>query len=350
MSEIRRAQLTHRSLRCLFSRCVAIVLLSLFCIPKGAAASSFISMVRSSGIVGLPHNASLPSIEGWVGRGVGSGAGLLSLTERAATPTACDRQSAGRNFATTTLTRDAPNSDVDSSAVSALTTAGFARFATHGYDTASARTTPHQFVATKTGTPCHSFRYDTSVLMADGPRKRISEVEIGDRVLTTDPDTGELVVREVTELHVNRDSDMANVTVRDENGDLSTIHTTGTHQFWSQTDSRWAEAAALDAGELLRAFDGSKVTVVGVRTWDGLETMYDLTIEGVHAYYVTAGDEQVLVHNCGDPLPTQISGRTQRLTSKQAADLAEYNGYRPTLSSKATRTANDEFLAVRKDH
>ena len=183
--------------------------------------------------------------------------------------------------------------------------------------------------------------------MADGPRKRISEVEIGDRVLTTDPDTGELVVRAVTELHVNRDSDMANVTVRDENGDLSTIHTTGTHQFWSQTDSRWQEAAALDAGELLRAFDGSKVTVVGVRTWDGLETMYDLTIEGVHAYYVTAGNEQVLVHNCGDPLPTQISGRTQRLTSKQAADLAEYNGYRPTnetLKNQRIFTNGKEFI------
>lgn len=202
-------------------------------------------------------------------------------------------------------------------------------------------------MATKPGSPCHSFRYDTTVLMADGTRKRISEVAIGDHVLTTDLDTGERVIREVTDLHVNRDSDMANVTVRDENGNLSTIYTTETHQFWSQTDSRWENAAALDVGELLRAFDGSKVTVVGVNTWVGQQTMYDLTIEEVHAYYITAGNEQVLVHNCGDPLPTQISGRTQRLTSKQAADLAEYNGFRltnETLKNQRIFTNGKEFI------
>lgn len=31
-----------------------------------------------------------------------------------------------------------------------------------------------------------------------------------------------------------------------------------------------------------------------------------------------------------EPLPTQISGRTQRLSNAQAADLAAYNGYHPT--------------------
>lgn len=169
-------------------------------------------------------------------------------------------------------------------------------------------------MATNTPSPCHSFRYDTTVLMADGTRKRIVDVEIGDRVLTTDPETGERVVREVTELHVNSDIDMANVTVRDADGNVSTIHTTQTHQFWSQTDNRWENASDLDEGELLRAFDGSKVTVVGVRTWDGYQTMYDLTIEGVHTYYVTAGNEKVLVHNCGEGMlgenGTQITSKT----------------------------------------
>jgi Pretoxin HINT domain len=171
-------------------------------------------------------------------------------------------------------------------------------------------------IATK-ASPCHSFRYDTTVLMADGTRKRISEVEIGDHVLTTDPETGERVVREVTELHVNRDSDMANVSVRDENGKFSVIYTTQTHRFWSQTDNTWIDAEDLDSGDLLRAFDGSKITVVGVRTWAGLLTMYDLTIEGVHTYYVTTGNEEVLVHNC-DFLskPSQIAAHFNTTTRK----------------------------------
>jgi Pretoxin HINT domain len=169
-----------------------------------------------------------------------------------------------------------------------------------------------------TNTPCHSFRSDTTVLMADGSRKPISEVEVGDRVLTTDPDTGERVIREVTGLHVNRDSDMANVTVQDENGKVSTIFTTQTHRFWSRTNNRWEDAADLNEGELLQAFNGSKVTVVEVRTWDGLQTMYDLTIQGVHTYYVSSGNAEILVHNCGvvDDVIAETTAGGKNLTSK----------------------------------
>ena len=193
------------------------------------------------------------------------------------------------------------------------------------YDARQLLRVSHFVMATKPGSPCHSFRYDTTVLMADGTRKRIFEVRIGDRVLTTDPETGERVVREVTELHVNRDSDMANVAVRDENGKISTIYTTQTHQFWSESDNAWVDAEELDPGDLLRAFDGSKVTVVGVRIWDSLHTMYDLTIEGVHTYYVTTGNEEVLVHNCGvvGDVSAETSTGAKNLTSKYVLSADE---------------------------
>lgn len=147
---------------------------------------------------------------------------------------------------------------------------------------------------------CHSFRYDTTVLMADGTRKRIGEVKVGDRVLTTDPVTGETVVRAVTDLHVNRDSDLADVTVTDGHGSMSTIHTTQHHRFFDEKTTSWVEAARLHAGEVLHDLDGDRVEVVGVRALVGLQTMYDLTIDGVHTYYVAAGEQDVLVHNCGE--------------------------------------------------
>nr|WP_307175341.1 Hint domain-containing homing endonuclease [Streptomyces africanus] len=40
----------------------------------------------------------------------------------------------------------------------------------------------------------NSFTPDTKVLMADGSTKRIKDVDIGDRVLATDPETGETKV------------------------------------------------------------------------------------------------------------------------------------------------------------
>jgi hypothetical protein len=62
----------------------------------------------------------------------------------------------------------------------------------------------------------------------------------------------------------------------------------------------WVETADLMGGERLHELDGSIVTVAGVVSFDGLQTMYDLTVDGVHTYYVEAGDQPVLVHNCGE--------------------------------------------------
>ena len=146
---------------------------------------------------------------------------------------------------------------------------------------------------------CHSFDRRTEVLMADGTRKQIGDVKVGDRVRTTDPKTGETVVRPVTAVHVNRDTDLADLTVRDADGDESTTHTTQHHRFWSDTRNTWVDAEDLSGGERLHNVDGSLVTVAGVVSFDGVQTMYDLTIDGVHTYYVEAGDQQVLVHNCG---------------------------------------------------
>ena len=48
----------------------------------------------------------------------------------------------------------------------------------------------------------NSFDGATLVLMADGSGKPIAEVEVGDLVLATDPETGSTEAREVTDLIV----------------------------------------------------------------------------------------------------------------------------------------------------
>jgi hypothetical protein len=76
--------------------------------------------------------------------------------------------------------------------------------------------------------------------------------------------------------------------------------------------------------------------VHGIAPVFGEQTMHDLTIADIHTYHVVAGNTPVLVHNtgpgdaCGIPLPTQVTGQTQRLTNAQATDLANYLGYRDT--------------------
>jgi RHS repeat-associated protein len=143
--------------------------------------------------------------------------------------------------------------------------------------------------------PKCSFSAETEVLMADGSTEPISEVEVGDEVLATDPETGETGVRRV-------DAELPHVdqllTLETSAGALTT---TEDHQYWNVTDGEWQGAQRLDAGDRLRTADGTVVTVEGL-DWSTLRTApaYDLDVAGTDTFYVATGEAEVLVHNC-DP-------------------------------------------------
>ncbi|MFI6823944.1 polymorphic toxin-type HINT domain-containing protein [Micromonospora sp. NPDC050187] len=152
----------------------------------------------------------------------------------------------------------------------------------------------------KSGGPScrHSFAPDTRVLLADGGTRRIDEVDEGDRVLAHDPETGRTSAEVVTELHINRDRELTDLVVRNEDGEFVTLETTQHHPFWSESREQWVDAGELRATEWLKTSTGEQVTVAKVRNFLGVETMRDLTVANVHTYYVLAGNTPVLVHNC----------------------------------------------------
>jgi hypothetical protein len=145
----------------------------------------------------------------------------------------------------------------------------------------------------------NSFAASTLVLMGDGSRKPIEDVEVGDTVLATDPETREAGPRTVLALHVNQDTDLTDLTVRDKNGDTTVVHTTDEHPFWNNTDQTWTDADTLEPGDELRSTTGPGPTVAQVITFTGATTMYNLTVADIHTYYVLAGNTPVLVHNDG---------------------------------------------------
>ncbi|MFJ5543624.1 LamG-like jellyroll fold domain-containing protein [Micromonospora chalcea] len=166
---------------------------------------------------------------------------------------------------------------------------------------------------------CHSFDPSTRVLLADGSSRPISDLKLGDRVRATDPKTGRTAGKPVTRLHLNRDSDLTDVTVSDgKSGKQTVLKTTQNHPFWDATDRRWVDAGRLQPNHRLFVHDakrlegdgsgagmggggpGRAVTVVAVRNHSGDKEMRDLTVADIHTYYVIAGTEPVLVHN-NDP-------------------------------------------------
>ena len=151
---------------------------------------------------------------------------------------------------------------------------------------------------------CNSFSGDTRVLKGDGSTARIKDLKVGDTMLATDPTTGKTTVRTITKRHVNRDTDLTDLTVSDGHGRGETIHTTQQHLFWDETRHAWVVAADLRPGERLHTADGTSVTVVAAESFTAPQDMFNLTVDTVHTYYVLAGAAAVLVHNtnCGGTL------------------------------------------------
>ncbi|MFG3702322.1 polymorphic toxin-type HINT domain-containing protein [Micromonospora sp. NPDC047620] len=145
----------------------------------------------------------------------------------------------------------------------------------------------------------HSFPPYTRVLVPGGESRAIADLEPGDTVATTDPETGEDSAELVVATYVNTDYDLTDVTVTDVEGDTEVIETTGQHPFWDETDQAWVAAADLRVGHRLRTAHGEAVVVAEVDNRLGERQMHDLTVQHVHTYYVLAGDDPVLVHNCG---------------------------------------------------
>ncbi|WP_019853909.1 polymorphic toxin-type HINT domain-containing protein [Actinopolyspora mortivallis] len=147
----------------------------------------------------------------------------------------------------------------------------------------------------------NSFVPGTAVLMADGSHEPIEEVEVGDRVIATDPETGETAPRKVVAtITGNGAKDLVEVTVDTDGAagdETGVVVATDEHPFWVDDRGRWVDAEKLRAGDELRTPDGELVEVTDIRQWTQTQRVHNLSINGIHTYHVVAGDIPILVHN-----------------------------------------------------
>ncbi|MET9294402.1 polymorphic toxin-type HINT domain-containing protein [Streptomyces sp. NPDC003077] len=149
---------------------------------------------------------------------------------------------------------------------------------------------------------CKCFLAGTQVELADGTTKSIEDLEIGEEVLATDPETGETGARKVVRLIVTEDDKKFNeLTIETADGPEK-LTATHEHPFWVVSEKRWIEAGLLRPGMTLRTDEGSTVAVRGNRSFEKRARTYNFTVDDLHTYYVMAGETPVLVHNsnCGN--------------------------------------------------
>ncbi|MCW3845575.1 Hint domain-containing protein, partial [Micromonospora yasonensis] len=131
------------------------------------------------------------------------------------------------------------------------------------------------------------------VLLANGASKPIEQVKVGEEVLSSDVETGNRQLRPVTNLITgNGVKHLYTITV-DTDGKAGsatgTIVATGGHPFWLPDAGRWVEAEHLTVGAWLQTASGTWVQITAIKHQTRVQRVHNLTVEGVHTYYVLAG-------------------------------------------------------------
>ncbi|WP_433327546.1 polymorphic toxin-type HINT domain-containing protein [Spirillospora sp. CA-294931] len=147
----------------------------------------------------------------------------------------------------------------------------------------------------------NSFVPGTPVLMGDGSRKAIERVRVGDRVWAADPVTGRSGPRAVTDL-ISGAGRKRLVDLRIDldgwlGGRTSGLTATADHPFWLPGAGDWIDAGDLVPGDELVTAGGRTAVVVAAREYTRVQRVHNLTVSGLHTYYVGSGGRDLLVHN-----------------------------------------------------
>ena len=162
------------------------------------------------------------------------------------------------------------------------------------------------------GNPCRCFTADTPVQMADGTTKRICEVQVGDQVLSRDPATGKDEAKTVTFTIERHAPSVVDVTLHDaRTGKAETLTCTPEHPLFVQGQG-WVEAGSVGIGTSIVSRAGPALEVTDL-TWEknkaeelaagaagsslGGYTVYNLTVEDDHTFFVGAAGGGTWVHN-----------------------------------------------------
>ncbi|GLI42076.1 type IV secretion protein Rhs [Glycomyces algeriensis] len=152
---------------------------------------------------------------------------------------------------------------------------------------------------------CNSFVAGTLVVMADGTVKPIEEVKAGEEVLAQDVTTGEVVTAVVSDTMTTPEQLRNLVTIEvdtdgDGKGDAQITATAG-HAFWeielSGSQESWSHASDLQVGSWLKSIDGTWVEIIKTSHFAVDVDTFNLSVKGLHTYFITANDDSILVHN-----------------------------------------------------
>lgn len=148
--------------------------------------------------------------------------------------------------------------------------------------------------------------------------KRIADIEIGEDVVSRDPQSGDVTTKRVANVFRRVSDHLRILKVRNpETNELQIIETTNEHPFWVTARGDWIKAKNLSIGDQLDDVDGGHAILESTEYEshrDGIP-VFNCEVEDFHNYYVRAHGSRgppVLVHNADgyEILQTQILNAT----------------------------------------
>jgi hypothetical protein len=183
------------------------------------------------------------------------------------------------------------NASYKAGAISGMTGGSLGFFALRGGQTKPSGPRP----------PANCFLAGTLILMADGSKKKIEDIQVGDEVLSTDPRSGETMARSVLNLiRTEGERELNSLSVETSQG-IQDITATQDHPFWSPSEGRWVEAGEAREGMTLVSATGEHIRVTSNHSFKKTVKTFNFAVADLHTYYVLAGETPVLVHNSNCP-------------------------------------------------
>ena len=165
---------------------------------------------------------------------------------------------------------------------------------------------------------CNCFVGGTQVQTDEG-EKNIEDIEVGDKVLSKDEETGELAYKEVTATFNHETDEIYSIHV-----DGQTIESTYNHPFYVK-DKGWTFVKDLKVGDLLVQSDGNTLEITSIELLHKHVTVYNMTVDEFHTYFVS--DLGIWVHNTSCNYKTGDMTPGGHSFSKHGAERANERGF-----------------------